>query len=128
MLIIVFCVFIFNSFTNSGCLFYPIKQTCLDKQTISWSANYNEILEEKIVAEAWAKGFYHQKKEERISSQKKYVQFLNWFPNWFRIHFVSKIIEQLLRTTIGYYTTSNMIHGTLATCCYLISSVFKSPA
>ncbi len=93
---IVFCVFIFNSFASSGCLFYPIKQTCLNKQTISWQANYNEILKEKIVAEAWAKGFYHQKKEERIASQEKYVQFLNWFPNWFRIHFIPKIIEPLL--------------------------------
>jgi len=93
---IILCVFIFNSFANSGCLFYPIKQTCLDKQTISWSANYNEILEEKKVAEAWAKGFYHQKKEERIDSQEEYGQFLNWFPNWFRIHFIPKIIDPLL--------------------------------
>ena len=34
---VTFSLTIFTSFVNSGCIFMPIKQTCLNKENISWT-------------------------------------------------------------------------------------------
>ena len=88
-------IFVVNSFINSGCLFYPVKKTCLTNDQVSWSVNYEKVKKEKKIVEKWAKGFYHQK-NEIINDYEEYSDNFKWFKNWFKSHFLIKIIEPLI--------------------------------
>lgn len=93
---IVIFIFLMNSFLNSGCIFYPVKFTCFNQNTISWSVNYNYIDQESNVAKKWAKGFYHQHSSNKISNYYEYSKNGKWIFSWFQSHFMKKIFEPLL--------------------------------
>ena len=93
---IVAAIFLINSFLNSGCIFYPIKNTCFNSKTISWSVNYDQIFHEGDVAKKWAKGFYHQNKDEKIGNYQEYLKYGRWILSWFKSHFLKKIIDPIL--------------------------------
>ena len=86
-----------SSFFKTGCLFYPLKKTCISVKHISWS-------EEQIVKKhsdmvtLWAKGYYAQSKSKFnvIEDPKLYKKNFNWLKFWIEFHFFYKIFEFLL--------------------------------
>ena len=93
---LVIFIFLTNSFLNSGCIFYPLKSTCINQNKISWSVNYNYIDQESDVAKKWAKGFYHQNSSDKISNYDEYLKNGKWIFSWFQSHFMNKIFEPIL--------------------------------
>tara|TARA_B110000503_G_C7155315_1_gene417050 strand:- start:1382 stop:2680 length:1299 start_codon:yes stop_codon:yes gene_type:complete len=93
----------FNSFSRTGCLFYPINITCLDKNVISWSAK-NKVNDQMKIVSSWAKGFYSQNKSkyEIILQEQNYLKNSNWIKVWVDIHFFYKIFEYLVILVFGY--------------------------
>ena len=85
-----FILFLIKSILISGCVFFPIKNTCLDSLKIF---NEKKTIETAQVSEAWAKGW--PDKKDSISSFEKFNQNFNWFPTWKNNH-LSYIYEKLL--------------------------------
>ena len=106
----IFIIFIFgliltfNSFSRTGCVFYPINLTCFDKNKVSWSVK-EKIKNHSKTVELWAKGFPAQYKSKRIviDDKKKYLSEFNWVKTWIDIHFFYKIFEYLLILTLVYF-------------------------
>lgn len=94
--IIILILFIINSFLNSGCLIYPIKESCYNKNQISWSVDKKELSDEQNIVENWSKGFFHQKNKDKIRETQEYTKNFNWVPNWILIHLIPKILEPIL--------------------------------
>lgn len=90
-------ILISTSFVRTGCVFYPINQTCFSKEKIFWSEK-QELKNYSTVVRNWAKGFYHQKvsKYAEINDNDKYLKNFNWLKYWIDIHFFYKIFEFLL--------------------------------
>ena len=89
-LILIFFTFSVNSFLKTGCLNYLFKFTCISSESNSWVYDYSKIESAKNLAKNWSRGFYHQK--ENILSETEYNNNFNWTKNWFKIHFLNKIL------------------------------------
>ncbi|OUU53392.1 MAG: hypothetical protein CBC25_00870 [Pelagibacteraceae bacterium TMED65] len=85
-------IFIFTTFSNSGCLIYPASFTCID--SFSWSIPKKEVIEMKTWYELWSKA--GASPTYRIDDVQFYLSGLNWFPNWMQNHFFNKISDFLL--------------------------------
>lgn len=98
-LILNFLIFILisSSFIRTGCFFYPINQSCLTEEKISWS---NKKLVEDVseFAGLWAKSYYYEGKSkyEKIEDKNVFKQNFNWLKYWIEVHFFYKISEFLL--------------------------------
>ena len=71
---------LFYNFSLSGCLIYPVSQTCFFN-SISWTLNEELMKHMELHYSAWAKagigaGF-------ALNDLENYVSNLNWFNNWF---------------------------------------------
>ena len=86
-----------SSFFKTGCLFYPLKKTCISVENISWSKEQMVKKKSNLVS-LWAKGYYHQDdtKYEKIANEKIYNKNFNWLKYWIEQHFFYKIFEFLL--------------------------------
>ena len=86
-----------NSFFKTGCFFYGVKFSCLNKSTISWSVNYDKIEEHREIAIKWSKGFYHTGSGAFQKDNPKYIseEIYAWAPYWFKNHFRHKILDFL---------------------------------
>mgnify|MGYP006087481341 FL=1 len=86
-----------SSFFKTGCLFYPLKKTCISVENISWSEE-QMVKEHSNLVSLWAKGYYHQDdtKYEKIANEKIYNKNFNWLKYWIEQHFFYKIFEFLL--------------------------------
>jgi len=86
-----------SSFFKTGCLFYPLKKTCISVENISWSEE-QMVKEHSNLVSLWAKGYYLQDdtKYEKIANEKIYNQNFNWLKYWIEQHFFYKIFEFLL--------------------------------
>jgi hypothetical protein len=89
-----------KSFLISGCLVYPIYQTCITQ--VSWT-NVSQIQKEKDSGEAWAKA-WPQREDSQISMQDFNVNF-NWIEAWLKQHFklIIKIITPFIILILGTY-------------------------
>lgn len=86
---------IFFNFSSTGCLLYPVNSTCFSN-TYDWAVPSEVVNYLNFYYELWAKagaGAGYQ-----LSDEKKYVQFLNWVPNWFKMYFFTKVSDFLLVT------------------------------
>ncbi len=86
-------IFIINIFLKSGCILIPSKITCLNKN-IPWTVNYKESNAKTAIS--WAKGYYHQDENVRITSEDEFNKKFRWTKNWFSNHFKNKVSEYLL--------------------------------
>jgi hypothetical protein len=69
----------------SGCIIYPLENTCLAK--LKWSTTNNQTINTKeayIETESWSKGYPDQKKY----TQEKFIEKFNWLKTWGNKHFV----------------------------------------
>ena len=86
-----------SSFFKTGCIFYPLNNTCFSKENISWSEK-NRIKEYSEMVSLWAKGYWVQDKSKykKIIDKKLYNQNYNWIKFWIEKHFFYKVFEFLL--------------------------------
>jgi hypothetical protein len=69
----------------SGCIIYPLEDTCSAK--LKWSTNNNQTINTKeayIEIESWSKGYPDQKKY----TQEKFIEKFNWLKTWSNKHFL----------------------------------------
>jgi len=85
-------IFIFTTFSNSGCLIYPASFTCIE--SFSWSIPKKEVIEMKTWYELWSKA--GASPTYRIDDVEFYLSGLNWLQNWVQNHFFNKISDFLL--------------------------------
>ena len=86
-------IFIFFNFASTGCLIYPIEQTCFSN-SFNWALNNEVINYLNFHYEAWSKGGIGP--GFSVENKEKYVLYLNWVPNWFNVYFVGKFSDYLL--------------------------------
>lgn len=98
VLIVSLSIILFSSsFFKTGCIFYPLKETCFSAKSISWSIE-EVVKKNSNTVSFWAKGYYAQDKTKykKIDNQKLYNQNFNWLKYWIELHFFYKIFEFLL--------------------------------
>jgi len=89
-------VIVFSNFLNNGCIAYFLKNTCLNKNIISWSIDADQVESISKQTELDTKGFYTQS----ILEKEKYLENFNWLSNWFFKHFNYKILNFLIITLL----------------------------
>ena len=77
----IFCLWILKTFLISGCLIYPVENTCFDK--LLWANNLYTA--ESLSAEAWAKGYPDSKIKYEFA---KYITNFEWLSTWLGNHFI----------------------------------------
>ena len=87
-----FCVILVYYF-NTGCLLYPIQQTCLSG--VEWGIPKSEVSALNTHYQWWSKagggpGYSHQIPKEL------YIQNFNWLSNWIDRYFFNKMSDFLL--------------------------------
>ena len=89
--------FIFYNFVTSGCLVYPISNTCFYNE-ISWTMKEETINHLRTHYNAWSKGgiLAGNVLSEGVSSIESYVSSLYWIKNWLKVYFFTKVSDFLL--------------------------------
>ena len=90
-----------SNFINNGCLLYIIKETCFNKENISWVINKEKISQISNQTELDTKAYFQQDEFDQIEYLKKF----NWFKNWFNNGFIYKILNFILLFIISYLIT-----------------------
>ncbi len=80
-------------FFNTGCLLYPVQQTCISG--VEWAIPKSEVSALNTHYQWWSKagggpGYSHQMEKEL------YVQNFNWLSNWTEKYFFNKMSDFLL--------------------------------
>ena len=80
-------------FFNTGCLLYPVQQTCISG--IEWGIPKSEVSSLNTHYQWWSKagggpGYSHELEKEL------YIQNFNWLSNWFDKYFFNKMTDFLL--------------------------------
>ena len=90
-----FCV-VLVYFFNTGCLLYPIQQTCIT--AVEWAIPKTEVSELNTHYQWWSKAGggpgYRSSIEPEI-----YIQNFNWVSNWIDRYFFNKVSDFLLSLT-----------------------------
>ena len=84
-----FAIWLIKSFLISGCLIYPIKQTCME--VVSFYDKEKTIIEAKS-GEAWSKDWVNQKNVKL--NFENFNKDFNWIKTWKDNH-LKKIIEKI---------------------------------
>jgi hypothetical protein len=97
LILLLITILLSSSFFKTGCIFYPLNNTCFSKENISWSEK-NRIKEYSEMVSLWAKGYWVQDKSKynKIIDKKLYNQNYNWIKFWIEKHFFYKVFEFLL--------------------------------
>ena len=79
-------------FFNTGCLLYPVQQTCISG--IEWGIPKSEVSALNTHYQWWSKagggpGYSHE------MEKGLYIQNFNWVSNWIEKYFIGKFFEQL---------------------------------
>ena len=92
-------------FFNTGCLLYPVQQTCVSG--VEWSIPKSEVSALNTHYQWWSKagggpGYSHE------LEKKLYIQNFNWLSNWVDRYFFNKLSDfllSLLLITVIFITT-----------------------
>ena len=90
---IAFVSFSLANLSYTGCIVYPLKETCFSKQ-LSWALSKQEVKKMKIWFEQWSKG--GASPHHRVQNPKEYIKGFNWVKGWTDIYFFNKGLENLL--------------------------------
>jgi len=88
---IVLLILINTSYT--GCVIYPVKQTCFENK-LEWSLKKDHVENMNQWYQQWSKAGAGV--NYRVENPKKYIEKLNWLPNWYERYFLYKFKETLL--------------------------------
>tara|TARA_B100000886_G_C20413742_1_gene488309 strand:+ start:547 stop:2175 length:1629 start_codon:yes stop_codon:yes gene_type:complete len=83
---------IFFTFLNSGCLIFPINQTCF--YNLEWSLNKEIIQDVKVWFELWSKS--GARPNFVVENRIEYISDFNWLNSWFQNYFFNKVSDFLL--------------------------------
>ena len=84
-IVILNLAFFLKNFLISGCLIFPIPQTCFDN--LAWGMGTLKINDWKTINEAWTKGWYNYFTIE----YQKYILNFNWLDTWLKNHFLKSL-------------------------------------
>ncbi|MDC0533517.1 hypothetical protein OAO09_02010 [Candidatus Pelagibacter sp.] len=79
-------------YLNSGCLIYPVQQTCFDG--LPWSTGSDEVRKMNEWYQQWAKA--GATPNFRVENPQSYIIEFNWVKNWFDTYFFNKVSDFLL--------------------------------
>jgi len=89
ILIIIFnLVYFIKNFLISGCLIFPISETCFD--FFDWNVGKYEIKNWRLINEAWTKGW----DDTFALGYMDYISSFEWIKVWIKNHFI-KSLEKL---------------------------------
>ena len=83
---------IFTNFVNTGCLIYPIKQSCFTN--FAWSLELREVERMSLHYETWSKA--GASPNYYVKSPELYVSNFNWLNNWINEYFFFKFTDFFL--------------------------------
>ncbi len=83
---------VFFTFLNSGCLIFPITQTCF--YNFEWSLNKEVIQDVKVWFELWSKS--GARPNFVVENRIEYISNFNWLNSWFENYFFNKVSDFLL--------------------------------
>jgi len=87
-----FILFSLVNLSYTGCIVYPLKETCFSKQ-FSWALTQKDVQKMKIWFEGWAKGA--SSPNHRTKNTEEYIKKFNWLKGWIDIYFFNKGLENL---------------------------------
>jgi len=90
--ILTFILFSLTNLSYTGCIVYPLAETCFSKQ-LSWALAPKGVKEMKIWYEQWSKG--GASPNYRTKNPEEYIKGFNWFKGWVNIYFFNKGLENL---------------------------------
>ena len=90
--ILLFSLNILIYFLNTGCLIYPVFQTCFDN--FDWSLGTAEAVKMNNHYQLWSKAGLTP--NFRIDNPELYLKDFNWVINWFDLYFFNKVSDFLL--------------------------------
>ena len=79
-------------YLNSGCLIYPVYQTCFDG--LPWSTGSDEVRKMNEWYQQWSKA--GATPNFRVENPQDYITQFNWVKNWFDTYFFNKVSDFLL--------------------------------
>ena len=83
---------IFFTFLNSGCLIFPIAQTCF--YSFDWSLSKEVIQDVRVWFELWSKS--GARPNFVVENRVEYISDFNWLTSWFQNYFFNKVSDFLL--------------------------------
>ncbi|MDB9827298.1 hypothetical protein OAC14_03065, partial [Candidatus Pelagibacter sp.] len=86
--LMIFCVLMTN-FLNTGCLLFPIKETCFSN--LPWSFSLEKVSYMNAWYEQWSKGGAGP--NFRIENASEYIEYFNWVSNWVDVYFFNKVSD-----------------------------------
>ena len=90
---ILFLIFtFFYTFINSGCIIFPISQTCFEN--LSWSIAKENVTDVSIWFELWSKAGANP--NFVVDDRLKYISGFNWLSNWIDNYFFNKVSDFLI--------------------------------
>ena len=81
------------NFFNSGCLIYPVSQSCFD---LPWSYGANQAETMNQWYQQWSKAGANP--NFRVENPEIYIKNFNWVSNWFDQYFFNKVSDFILGT------------------------------
>jgi hypothetical protein len=91
IIILYLLMFLFINFTNSGCLIYPLKFSCIE--TMIWSVTKASVEDYNQWYELWSKA--GATPNSQVSNPEEYLKSFNWVSNWIKNYFYTKITDAL---------------------------------
>ena len=83
---------LFTNFVNTGCLIYPIKQSCFTN--FAWSLELREVERMSLHYETWSKA--GASPNYYVKNPALYVANFNWLNNWINEYFFFKFTDFFL--------------------------------
>jgi len=90
--LVMFFLVLLTNFFNTGCLIYPVNQTCFSN--LEWSLPNSEIIRMKDWYEQWSKAGAGP--NFRLDNPEIYIQSFNWVGHWVDEYFFNKVSDFLL--------------------------------
>ena len=85
--------FIFFNFSSTGCIIYPISETCFS-DVFDWALPKNTVDYLNLHYELWSKGGMGP--NFRVEDPELYVKKFNWLSNWISVYFFNKFSDYIL--------------------------------
>ena len=80
-----------TSFFNTGCLIYPLSNTCFEN--LSWSIPLSEVIHMNDWYEQWSKAGAGP--NFQIENPEAYIEKFNWVNHWIEYYFFNKVFDFL---------------------------------
>lgn len=93
LIIILNFAFFLKNILISGCMIFPIAETCFDE--FSWGIGKPSIYNWKLINEAWTKGWYNNFE----LNYDEYILNFNWLNTWLNNHFIKSLEKFLIPIT-----------------------------